>query len=72
MSLKLASKNIINAGCEIAFDLMEEQYCILSFVQELLLLKKFKSNPGFSGLIVYSECLKIPKYLSQWKHLKRG
>lgn len=65
MNLKLASKNIINAGCEIAVDLMEEQYCILSFVQELLLLKKFKSNPGFSGPIVYSECLKTPKQLSQ-------
>lgn len=61
MNLKLASKNISSAGGEIAFDLMEAQYRILSFVQELLPLKQFQSNGGFSGPIVYSECLKTPK-----------
>lgn len=42
MNLKLASEDTIDFGCEISFDLMEEQYYILSLVQELLLLKQFK------------------------------
>lgn len=39
MNLKLASENTINAGCEIPFDLMEKQYYMLSFMQEMLLFK---------------------------------
>lgn len=49
MNLKLASEDTINISCEISFDLMEEQYYMLSFVQELLILKQFKSKSIFLG-----------------------